>query len=363
MGDETMAEGIILQGTSREREEMTDKADLRSIVKDNLDEIRKDLQKALKGGDYLESLRPSIKRLGRNGTLPHWFEELKNKGTLPNLDGKTVGSVIEMLFVSVLENITLNDKTFGHMKINPARGIDLPDLDLGVKSPSKNYCTSEPFFSAYERLYGSEYDCVVLLTNYQEAKKNPPLKLEILDCKYLKGSEIADEGLCRLANDLRDWLLSKREVSRTQRVFRFLAFVNQSDWRAKKLLQLLANLKDDDKKIKRSILSIENEFKENNKKNTKKGKDLIPESELDVIKGILKHIPHSSGILDEIENWVMEFHKDAARAPNNNEWERLLSSPLDGKIGMSFALQWRFNFSNIFNGIKEKGEEEDDENC
>ena len=77
---------------------------------------------------------------------------------IPNLDGKTIGSVIEMLLVAVLETFTFSGLGVPPLKLNPARGIDLPDLDLGVKSPSENFCTGEPFFSPYERLLGSEHD-------------------------------------------------------------------------------------------------------------------------------------------------------------------------------------------------------------
>lgn len=48
------------------------------------------------------------------------------------------------------------------------------------------------------------------------------------------------------------------------------------------------------------------------------------------------------------DHWVVEVQKDLTRAPNDNEWQRLLSSPLDGAIGMSFALQWRYNFGKLF---------------
>lgn len=35
--------------------------------------------------------------------MPHWYTELEKTGTLPNLDGKTIGSVIEMLLVAAAE--------------------------------------------------------------------------------------------------------------------------------------------------------------------------------------------------------------------------------------------------------------------
>jgi len=90
-----------------------------------------------------------------------------------------------MLLVAVLEKIIFQGLEIPPLRVNPARGVDLPDLDLGIKSPSENCSTSEPFFSAYERLIGSEYDALILLTDYQTAKKNPPLKLQIIKFKYL----------------------------------------------------------------------------------------------------------------------------------------------------------------------------------
>jgi hypothetical protein len=45
----------------------------------------------------------------------------------------------------------------------------------------------------------------------------------------------------------------------------------------------------------------------------------------------------------------------SSATPGNDEWKLLKDGPLNGKIGMSFALQWRFNFGRVFNG-KAKGE-------
>lgn len=54
------------------------------------------------------------------------------------------------------------------------------------------------------------------------------------------------------------------------------------------------------------------------------------------------------------EDWVIENQSDNGRFPNENEWRRFCSSPLDGKITMSFALQWRYNFGSIFKISKEQ---------
>ena len=67
-----------------------------------------ELNQALQGSN-LEGLEPVLSRVGHGETLPYWYEQLHNQQTLPNLDGKTVGSVIEMLFVAVLETVTFQD--------------------------------------------------------------------------------------------------------------------------------------------------------------------------------------------------------------------------------------------------------------
>jgi len=152
---------------------------LRYPPKERLDTVIAEVNAALRGAD-LTALRPTLERNGRGGRIPHWFEELSTNGTLPNLDGKSIGSIIEMLLIAVLETKTFRSVAIPPLRVNPARGVDLPDLDLGIKSPSENYCTSEPLFSAYERLNGSEYDALVLLTDYQDAKSKPPLKLQII---------------------------------------------------------------------------------------------------------------------------------------------------------------------------------------
>ncbi len=325
---------------------MATKEQLRKSVKDNINDAMATLNQALEGKG-LSKLEPSIKRLGRNGALPHWYEGLKNNKTLPNLDGKTIGSVLEMLFVAVLETETLKSKLTTFLRINPARGIDLPDLDLGIKSPSENYCTSEPFFSAYERLYGNEYDCVVMLTDYQTAKKTPPLKLKVINWKYLIGSEVADQNLCKIAFRHREWLL-KEDVSRAKRVFRFLAYVNQSDWRAKQLLAMVSDLNKPDEWFDEAIKASAKDYEKQNKKRAKKDRELLPAEDLNAIRSISEIKPRYIGVLDQIDNWLTEVLKDASRAPNDNEWGRLVRGDLDGKIGMSFALQWRYNFGRLF---------------
>ena len=324
---------------------MPTKAELRGLLQTRLEQTISALNRSLQGIN-LEQLEPVLSRIGRGQTLPHWYQQLLDLQTLPNLDGKTIGSIIEMLFVAVLETVTFQDVEIPPLHINPARGVDLPDIDLNIKSPSQNYCTSEPFFSAYERLLGSAYDALIMLTDYQERKATPPLKLQVIRWQYLLNTQLADFVLTSIARKHREWLLKQSEVW-TQKIFRFLAYVNQSDWRAAHLLRIVDTMQNSDE-TQRLIVKAENDFTQKNIRRIRDDKETIPDHQLDSLLSIVETQPITLGIVDAADSWVVENYKDVARLPNENEWTRLLASSLDGQIGMSFALQWRYNFGRIF---------------
>lgn len=321
------------------------KETLRNLLNKKLAQTMAELNRALQGID-LEKLEPVLTRLARKDTLPHWYEQLANEQTLPNLDGKTVGSVIEMLFVAVLETVIFKDIEIPQLNLNPARGVDLPELDLGIKAPSTNYNTSEPFFSAYERLLGSEYDALIMITDYQQKKEQQPLKLQVIQWHYFLKTELADLKLTGIARKHRNWLLNENETW-AQKIFRFLAYINKSDWRGKHLLSIINGMQDIDI-IQKLVNKAKIDFQKKNDKRKQENKDTILSQEIESILAIVETQPITLGIVDAADNWVVENYKDFARLPNENEWNRLVSGPLDGKIGMSFALQWRYNFSRIF---------------
>jgi hypothetical protein len=320
--------------------------EVRDDIKVRLEKIVSVVNAALKGGAALEKFAPTLERLGRGARLPHWYHILLKNGTLPNLDGKSLGSVLEMVFVAVLECKFYHKTPLVPLRINPARGIDIPSLHLGIKSPSKNYCTSEPFFSAYERLLGNDHDAIILLTDYQTRKKTPPLRIQIINQRYLSGSQIADKNLCVIAKKHRQ-ILHTDKMSELKKIVRFLAYVNQSDWEAKALLTLMAG-PTDDKAIEMCVRRLENSFPTANRKRAIKGGDPIPEDCLVNVKGVLDTTPKLIGLINAADNWVIETHKDFGRYPNDNEWTRFMNGTLDGLIGMSFALQWRYNFGPLF---------------
>ena len=324
---------------------MLTKAELRNLLRERLEETMTELNHALQGLN-LERLEPVLSRVGRDETLPHWYEQLRAQQTLPNFDGKTVGSVIEMLFVAVLETVIFQDIETPPFRLNPARGVDIPDLDLGIKAPSQNYNASDPFFSAYERLFGSEYDALIMVTDYQDRKSQPSLKLQVIQWCYLLNTQLADLTLTSIARKHREWLMDQNEVW-AQKIFRFLAYINQRDWRASRLLRIVDNMENEER-VQRLILEAERDFKKKNAERTLKDKDTIPDHEIESLLSIAEAKPVNLGIVDAADNWVVENYKDFARLPNENEWKRLLRSPLNGKIGMSFALQWRYNFARVF---------------
>lgn len=331
----------------------SEKATLRERVRSGLDATVEELNRVLRG-EGVDRFETVLTRVGRGGRVPHWYEQLRDEHTLPNLDGKTIGSVVEMLFLAVLEGVTLASWFDGELRVNPARGVDFPDLDLGLKAPSENFCTSEPFTSPYERLIGSEYDAVVLLTDYQTQKKHPPLRLQVINWDYLRNTQIADRSLCTLAAKHREWL-AREDESQAKRVCQFLAYVNQSDWRARHLLRILDVLDDRDA-VSAAIDGAAVDFKAKNAARTRQDKVVIPAEELEKLRKIIEVEPRHIGVVAALDSWVVEHVAEFARLPSEREWTLFASGPLDGSIGMSFALQWRYNFGWLFGGRRAESE-------
>lgn len=319
----------------------------RQLVRKGLEQIVSRVNQYLEG-EKLNSIEPILARLGRNGQLPHWYPQLRKKGTLPNLDGKTVGSVVEMLFVADVEKNVLKGDVATELTINPAKGVDVPDLDLGIKSPSENWCTSEPFFGAYERLLGTEYDIVAVITNYQKAKRKPPLKLQLILHHYFRGHEVADKGLCKGARRIRETVIGYGDAP-ARKTFKFFAHALQSEWICERLLELVCNL-DNPKELPmildRSIESFD--------RDSAKRKISLPQEDKRTLVELRTRKPLERAIIEAADDWVVGQWQEAARLPNDNEWARLQRAPLDGQLGISYALQWRYNFGVFFRGLEEK---------
>jgi hypothetical protein len=97
----------------------------------------------------------------------------------------------------------------------------------------------------------------------------------------------------------------------------------------------------DDGAVQGVINAAEEDFRKKVRDALRKGSEPLPDTDLTSIQRVSRIAPLRAGVIDEVDSWVMENLKDAARAPSENEWRRLKHGPLDGKIGMSFAVQLR----------------------
>ena len=131
-------------------------------------------------------------------------------------------------------------------------------------------------------------------------------------------------------------------------MIQFLTHLNQSDWRGKNLLLLLDILQESDQRIEEEIRKIFKTYTKLLNSNEETSIELISNNEINCFKTIQSSNNKQDAIINCCNDWVIDNHKDFARMPNDNEWARFLKSPLNGKIGMSFALQWRYNFGSIF---------------
>lgn len=238
----------------------------REVISAKLSVIKSHVNAAL-AGQGLDEIKDVLKRIDSTGDLPSWFAQLSADETLPNLDGKTIGSVVEKLLACVIEKYVLDSRI--HLHINPAKGVDIPELELGVKSPSENFCTSEPYFSAYERLVGNENDALILLTDYQKSKtmtaENNGLRLQIKDLRYLRGAEIADRNLCALAEALKHKFINEMsDECMLKRAIHFLAYVNQSDWEAARLIELMQSIIIDGENADAELVRVKRDFDKKN---------------------------------------------------------------------------------------------------
>ena len=107
--------------------------------------------------------------------------------------------------------------------------------------------------------------------------------------------------------------------------------------------------------MQRLVTFAERDFARTNINRDREGKQPVPDLSLQALQAILTARPLLVAVVDAADNWIAENLKEAGRLPNENEWNRLKSGHLDGRIGMSPALQWRYNFGPLFGEPDEVG--------
>ena len=253
-------------------------------------------------GDMLDEISKQIIHLEPSGSLPEWWKELQSDGRPSKSDPKTLGTIIEKLLKSEIArryNISITGSS--------AAGVDIPELQINTKATSdRQPQSSEPFRSAYDRVLGSEFDTIVMIYNGAEfVKPRSQVPLRIITSSFLDKTQVADEELCQVARDLQQ-LYRKGRIKKdvAERCVRAIVFSVKTSRLFKQF---------------REILRI----------------------------GDVDNLPTVLNALDQenVERGSYSDQNDALCTPE--EWKKFLTAPLDGKVSVSFALQWRFQFRSL----------------
>lgn len=231
-----------------------------------------------------------------------WLNCLKDTGIPPRTDGKSLGTCIEKLLKAEISR-SIGIKLTG----SAAAGVDIPELSLNTKATSdRQPQSSEPFHSPYERVLGPEYDILACIYNgieFQKSQRNTPI--QIMAAMYYEHTEVADQQLCvsaTLLRDLHNSGLVNEELAK--RALRGIVYAKKSS----------AGYKALHKGLERAEFAV---------------------------------------IDTTVEAYEEEMAaKGTIELPSDAEWERFSRSPLNGKISISFALQWRYQYNPNAEGVR-----------
>ena len=166
--------------------------------------------------------------------------------------------------------------------------------------------SSEPFDSPYERVLGAKFDilaCIYNGTEFLKSQKSAPL--QITAAMYYAQTEVADQQLCASARLLRERLNSNAvDEDMAKRALRAIVFARKSSAGYKAL---------------------------------HKG---LQRNEIAVIRATVEAYEEVMAAKGKIE------------LPKDAEWTAFKNSPLNGKISISFALQWRYQYNPAADGVR-----------
>ena len=119
---------------------------------------------------------------------------------------------------------------------------------------------------------------------------------------------------CEVAKSKRTLLLNIGE-SETKKVFRFLAYINQQDWRARHLLRLVNAMSSEQNLTEQSeeIRVIKADYESTNTRREEEDKEPITAHDLSCFIELTKITPTYIGIINAVDNWVIETFEDAGR--------------------------------------------------
>jgi hypothetical protein len=175
-------------------------------------------------GKHHEQIAEHLRQFEPKNALPKWLKHIEEHGRPAKTDSKSLGTIIEKFIkaeISRMLTLTVSGSS--------ASGVDIPELDLNLKTTSdRQPQSSEPFVSAYQRILGADHDVLVCIYNGEEFhEQHVPLK--IIRHRFLRQTQAADKVLCSGAQPLQRRARSDEASSKIwRRCLRALAYTKKS---------------------------------------------------------------------------------------------------------------------------------------
>lgn len=270
----------------------------RKLLREKLPVIVREVNRYLKGCDHDQILQ-YILPFEQKRKQPLWLKHIEAHGKPDRDNSKSWGTYIEKLLKAEMAR-TLAIRITG----SAAKGVDIPELQIGLKATSdKNPQSSEPLLSAYQRILGSTHDILVVIYNGTEFNGGDAKHLCVVETAWFTATQLADKTLCETARHLQKAAQKHTppvEEEVLKRCLRLIAYVNRQGRRLpayyRRLEDALKIVSPDS--IRQALAAGERET--------------MPQLEPPL--------------------------------PTPADWKTFLKSPLDGKISVSFALQWRYHY-------------------
>jgi hypothetical protein len=268
-------------------------------LRQQLSEIRERVNQYLRGEQH-ERVREFVRGLEPGNVIPSWLTVLESTGHPERTDGKSLGTYIEKLLKAEIAR-TLRVSITG----SSALGVDIPELGVNTKATSdRQPQSSEPFSSAYERVLGARFDILVCIYNGEDFWSSRSAHLQIVSAHYLKKTEVADRELCQTAKMLQRLSIVRNDEDLAKRALQVIAYAKKGGGGPKATAY---------RALKRTLASED-----------------------------------ADQIRTAVEQCEDELFVDVKPEPlAGSVWQEFLTSPLDGRIGISFALQWRYQFRQL----------------
>ncbi len=241
-------------------------------------------------------------------------------------DGKSIGTFIEKL-LTILLSIEKGCVFTG----SAAKGVDLPELNLGIKATSdRQPQSSEAFKNAYERIFGIDNALLVFIYNGTAYANDVEENLRCIQHYLLSETNVADKGLCAFARDARE--LYGGNIIGDDLLKSVLRLLVVSDKSNREFLGMSRIVREMASILSGRTEGVEFRYLDAKAADTRRylTGTKVQKALVDAVRAYQAHFPSfpfaNDGLISD-EQFVL-----------------FLEHPLDGKISISFALQWRFQF-------------------